>query len=208
MKKLVLFSLFIIVFASCSKTLEQKATTLIEEDLKKSLYKPESYQPVETKVDSAFSPYADPQFIKQAIEIFDIAVEMQQFQQTMENAKSTMDIFSPSDYQTEFSKNEYNESKEEYDNANFKLERAKKRLDKRVATLKKLFDEKPKFVGYEVYHTYRANNNRGNTIIAHAYYILDKDMKNILISLDESDFNYTKLQAIIKQIKDELEEVE
>ena len=60
MKKVLYLILVLIVLAACSQSPEQKAEVLIKDSLKKSLYKPDTYKPVDTKVDSAFTPYDDP----------------------------------------------------------------------------------------------------------------------------------------------------
>lgn len=208
MKKIIMFLLLAAVFVSCSKSPEQKANKLIKEDLQKSLVKPDSYQAVETKIDSAFSPYADPEFIKLAIEIFDITIEMSKYQEEIADAKFTMNLYSPNSYfNDEYTKDKYNKEKEKYNNANSSFEKAKKRLEKKAASIREILNKEPKFVGYEAHHTYRANNNAGNTLISHAYYIFDKDMKNILVAMDEDRLfgtsDYSKLQTVIKQIEDE-----
>ena len=59
MKKIFYLALVAIVMVACGQSQEQKAEYLIKESLKKSLYKPETYKPVETKVDSAFAPCHD-----------------------------------------------------------------------------------------------------------------------------------------------------
>lgn len=64
MKKFFYLALVAIVVVACGQSQEQKAESLIKEELKKSLYKPETYKPIETKVDSAFAPYDDPAFLR------------------------------------------------------------------------------------------------------------------------------------------------
>jgi PBP1b-binding outer membrane lipoprotein LpoB len=213
MKKIIMFLLLAVVFVSCSKSPEQKANKLIKEDLKKSLVKPDTYQAVETKIDSAFSPYADPEFIQLAIEFFDITIEMSKYQEEIENAKFTMNLYTPNSYlNDEYTKDKYNKEKEKYNNANSSFEKAKKRLEKKAASIREILNKEPKFIGFQAHHTYRANNNAGNTLMGRAYYIFDKDMKNILVSMPENDlFNtsdYSKLQAVIKQIENEQEYTE
>ena len=68
MKNCWYLALFAVIVVACGQSQEQKAETLIKENLKKSLYKPESYKPVETKVDSAFAPYDDPAFFEELAE--------------------------------------------------------------------------------------------------------------------------------------------
>ena len=69
MRRILLGALLVTLFASCSKSLEDKANTLIEEDIKKTLYHPETYDPAETQVDSAFTPFDDPVFYEKTINI-------------------------------------------------------------------------------------------------------------------------------------------
>ena len=55
MKKLkLLFCAVALVFTSCTLSNEDKAEKLIKESLKGTLYHPESYEPISTRVDSAF----------------------------------------------------------------------------------------------------------------------------------------------------------
>ena len=69
MKKFIYLSFLTLVLVACSQSQEKKAEALIKESLKKSLYKPETYKPVETKVDSAFAPYDDPAFFEELAEL-------------------------------------------------------------------------------------------------------------------------------------------
>lgn len=59
----------ILAFASCAHSPEEKANALIEASLKKSLYHPETYDPAETLVDSAFTPFDDPVFYEKALDL-------------------------------------------------------------------------------------------------------------------------------------------
>ena len=51
MKKIFYLALVAVIMVACGQSQEQKAEVLIKESLKKTLYKPETYKPVETKVD-------------------------------------------------------------------------------------------------------------------------------------------------------------
>jgi hypothetical protein len=79
--------------------------------LKKSLYKPETYKPVETKVDSAFAPYDDPAFFEELAELGKMNSEYEDLEEKAKRAKSSMAIWS-GPYQTAFGRNEYQEAKE------------------------------------------------------------------------------------------------
>ena len=62
MKKNLMFIAVLFALISCNQSPQEKANALIEVDLKKSLYHPETYNPAETVVDSAFTPFDDPIF--------------------------------------------------------------------------------------------------------------------------------------------------
>ena len=68
MKKLFLllgvFASITLMLASCSKSPGQKARELAGEEIKRHLYFPESYDPADVKIDSAFAPYDSAEFME------------------------------------------------------------------------------------------------------------------------------------------------
>mgnify|MGYP004464466533 CR=1 FL=1 len=50
--------------ASCSKSPEQRVKDLAGIEIKKHLYFPDSYDPADVKIDSAFAPYDSQEFMK------------------------------------------------------------------------------------------------------------------------------------------------
>lgn len=93
MEKL-LFSLFILsLLTSCNLSNKDKADALIKEEIKKTLFLPDSYEAVETKVDSAFTPYDSPEFIEEAAMLAQYAVDINEVQEDIKNAKSSMAIY-------------------------------------------------------------------------------------------------------------------
>ena len=75
MKKLVLFALALFCMISCSQTPENKVSSLIRANIEKSLAHPDSYEAIETVVDSAFAPFDDPAFYQKTLEICLMNVE-------------------------------------------------------------------------------------------------------------------------------------
>ena len=90
MKKKLLLVIFALVCVSCSHSLEEKANALIEVDLKKSLYHPETYNPAETVVDSAFTPFDDPIFYEKTITLCKLGVEIEDYERKIKDEKSDM----------------------------------------------------------------------------------------------------------------------
>ena len=179
------------MFASCSKSLEDKANTLIEEDIKKTLYHPETYDPAETQVDSAFTPFDDPVFYEKTIQLCKIGMSIDEYDRKMKSAKSSMSIWS-GPYQSAYSKNEYQEAKDEYDENE----------------LKTMLDKEQLFIGFKARHRFRANNNAGQIVFGEMKYLFDKDMNKIVASYDMDDDEYKTVQIVYKQMLGEDVQIE
>ena len=197
MKKVVfIIGLFISVFVSCSKSPEQKADALIKDALKKTLYKPETYNPIETKVDSAFAPYEDPEFFKVLAEYGEFNMKYQEVEFKAKTAKSSMAIFS-GPYQSAFGKNQYQDEKEEYDKCKAEMERMQAKGEKLLQEIDKFAKAERRFVGYKAFHNYRADNNAGQTLIGNAVFFIDKDFKEITFSMTLEEYN-----EVMKSLKE------
>ena len=184
--KHLLFLSTLILICSCSSP-EDKANELIKKDLRKSLYKPDTYQPVETVIDSAFSPVDSPESfsIMDQMTLYNQEAEKQKFE--MESEESSMSLWS-GPYQSELGKTEYKQAKRKYDEAKAK---ANDYLYKAYVSSLDLMDkmsQKKTFIGWKVRHNYRADNNAGNTLIGDMVYIMDKDFENILFSMDAEEY--------------------
>lgn len=203
MKKFFYLMLLAMFLVACSQSKEQKAEALIKESLKKSLYKPDTYKPVETKVDSAFSPYDDPAFFKELYEFGKINSEYQELVNKAKDAKSSMAIWGSSSMSA-FGRNEYQEAKAEYDEANAKMEKLEVKGRKHYQKVEEMLEGKQKFIGYKAVHNYRADNNAGNTLIGNTIFFIDKDFKEITYSMEVEEYN--QIQEALSQLIEEMEE--
>ena len=192
-----------VIMIACGLSQEQKAEVLIKESLKKSLYKPETYKPVETKVDSAFAPYDDPAFFEELVELGKMNSEYQGLEEKAKHAKSSMSIWS-GPYQTAFGRNEYQEAKAEYDEANAKMEKLKTKGRKQYEKVAKMLQGERKFIGYKAVHNYRADNNAGNTLIGNSIFFIDDNFTEVRYSLEVEEYN--QIQEAISQFKEQIEE--
>lgn len=205
MKKFFYLAFLALMVAACSQSPEQKAEKLIKESLKKSLYKPETYKPVETKVDSAFAPYDDPAFFKELADLGIIHSEYEELEEKAKRAKSSMAIWS-GPYQTAFGRNEYQEAKEEYDEANAKMDKLKTKAQKLYEKIVSVLQGERKFIGYKALHNYRADNNSGNTLIGNTFYFIDENFTEIRYSMEAEE--YAQIQEALSQLKEVIEEPE
>jgi len=205
MKKIFYLALVAIVMVACGQSQEQMAEALIKESLKKSLYKPETYKPVETKVDSAFAPYDDPAFFEELAELGKMNSEYADLEEKAKHAKSSISIWS-GPYQTSFGRNQYQEAKEEYDEANAKIEKLKTKGRKQYEKVANMLQGNRKFIGYKAIHNYRADNNAGNTLIGNTIFFIDKNFEEVTYSMEVEEYN--QVQEAIEQLQEQLEETE
>lgn len=203
MKKIFYLAFIAVVMVACDQSLEQKAEALIKESLKKSLYKPETYKPVETKVDSAFAPYDDPTFFEELAELGRMNSEYADLEEKAKLAKYSMSIWS-GPYMTAYDRGEYQEAKEEYDEANAKIEKLKTKGRKRYEKVAKKLQGERKFIGYKAVHNYRADNNAGNTLIGNTIFFIDENFTEVKYSLEVEEYN--QIQEAINQFKEQIEE--
>ena len=203
MKKIFYLALVAIVMVACGQSLEQKAEYLIKESLKKSLYKPETYKPVETKVDSAFAPYDDPAFFEELAELGKMNSEYEELESKAKHAKSSMAIWS-GPYMSDYGRNEYQEAKSDYEEANAKLEKLKTKGRKQFEKIANMLQVSNKFIGYKAVHNYRADNNAGNTLIGNTIFFIDKNFEEITYSMEVDEYN--QVQEAISSFKEQIEE--
>ena len=205
MKKFIYLTFLTLVLVACSQSQEQKAEVLIKESLKKSLYKPETYKPVETKVDSAFAPYDDPAFFEELAELGKMNSEYEELEEKAKRAKSSMAIWS-GPYQTAYGRNEYQEAKEEYDEANAKIDKLKTKGKKQYEKVISMLQGERKFIGFKALHNYRADNNAGNTLIGNTIFFIDENFTEVQYSMEAEEYN--QVQDAINQFKEQMEEAE
>lgn len=203
MKKIFYLALVAIVMVACGQSQEQKAEYLIKESLKKSLYKPETYKPVETKVDSAFAPCDDPAFFEELEELGKMNSEYEELESKAKHAKSSMAIWS-GPYMSAYGRNEYQEAKSDYEEANAKLEKLKTKGRKQFEKIANMLQVSNKFIGYKAVHNYRADNNAGNTLIGNTIFFIDKNFEEITYSMEVDEYN--QVQEAISSLKEQIEE--
>ena len=202
MKKLFLVVMATLLLAACAKSPEQKAEALIKEQMQKTLYHPDTYAPSGTQVDSAFTPYDDPDFYEKTLKLAKLGMVIDKYDREAKSEKSNMSIWN-GPYQSSFGRNNYQEAKEKYNDAISKKEKAMKEASTLGEELKKMANENSKFIGFKATHSYRANNNAGQTVGGKALFLFDKDMKQILASYDMDGEEYKAVEYLWKMMNGE-----
>lgn len=199
MKKIILVGIAALAFVGCTMSPEKKAASIVEKAVKSSLYHPDSYDPIGTVVYSAFAPKDDPDFFEKTLKLYELSIEMESCDREIKHAKSSMMIWSGS--WDAYSKNEYNQHKEEYENYAAKMETLQKKGEKLGQDLKSMAEQGRNFIGWKVTHSYRAQNNAGQTLIGESVFILDPEMNQILAGYNTNDSDYQSVQAMYEMME-------
>lgn len=135
MKKLVI-ALFAVcaIFSSCQKTPEDKANDLIKENIAKMLTYPDSYESVETTVDSLFNPMYSVDFKQKAQRAMELIDRIHNNKTSIDHGLLTMNLYSGPYSNSVYDRTKYKDGKEEY-------ETAKKYNEKAVPELESLKKE-------------------------------------------------------------------
>ena len=115
MKKIqLLFCAVALIMTSCTLSNEKKAEKLVREALKSYLYYPDSYEPISTRVDSMFvdTTTIDP-IMEISEEISDLIFKINLCERKIESAESSMDIWAPDGYSSQYSRGRYAQAKKE-----------------------------------------------------------------------------------------------
>ena len=204
MKKALFIGFAALAFVGCTITPEKKASSIVEKAVKSSLYHPNSYDPIGTAVDSAFAPLDAPDFFEKTLKLYKLGLEMESCDREMKHAKSSMAIWS-NPYST-FSRNEYNEAKEEYDKCVAKMESLQRKGEKLGDELKGIAEQGRNYIGWKVTHSYRAQNNAGQTLIDKSIFILSPEMDEILAAYNTNDGDYENVQMMYEMMIESAEE--
>ena len=125
-----------LVMTSCTLSNEEKAEKLVKETLKDYLYHPDSYEPISTKVDSMFIDVTTIEpIMKISEDIKDLMSKINRCKMKVESAESSMDIFAPNGYSSQYSRGEYARAKKEKEEAKSDLDKYTKKLSEQLVSL-------------------------------------------------------------------------
>lgn len=202
MKKILSFIVVALACASCILSNVDKANKLIKDVLIKSLYHADSYDPVETILDSAFTPFDSPEFYEKTLKVCKLGMEIEKYDRLSQSEKSTMSIYSGS-YMSDYSRNKYNEAKEKYTEYNEKKIVLEKKFAKLLKEIKSFVMQKPQFIGIKAKHRYRAQTNGGMIVFGESKFLFDKNLSHIVYHWDMDDAEYKMVQLIYKKMRGE-----
>lgn len=200
MKK-YLFILFVpfLFLASC-KTNEDKALKLIDQHMFSTLYDYESYQPVETKIDSAFTqPIFTDSILYLASKYLNAIDKKEELKRKRESAESTMDIWA--NPYSAYSKKKYNDARKEYIDLSLAYGKSlKEETQLWIQLIDCVRNFESEYCGWGVYHKYRCKSRGGNPLLCEAYFFIAPDFSAITNYYDLDDEEYQELADCVMDV--------
>jgi len=202
MKKLFFF-ITILSLVACTMSFNKKEDSLIKDEITKVLFHADSYDPVETILDSAFSPNDDPALFEKMEKFAQLAEELESLEDKASNYRSTISIWS-GPYVDAYGKNEKAEAQTKLDKTNNEIERLSSKVQKVADEIKLMINSEKQFIGYKANHSYRGKNNAGSIVFGHTFFLFDEKMEKVLFFCDKEE--YDQVQEAIEIIKERIEE--
>lgn len=197
MKKFFFLSLLalFLVLTSCQSN-EDKALGLIDKCMQTVLYDFDSYKAVQIQIDSAYTaPIIMEIPRKYAQTIIETEPKLESANRSLKYAQSSMAIWKPNGYSSEFQREQYRQAKsevaeykkiiKEYENT---LQDAKNGIKEYVANFRR------EYIGWIGFLNYRCNTRGGDPSLGEAMFIFDPSFKEILFAIP--DINEEELEII------------
>ena len=225
MNKKGLLFIFSALLFSCAGSHIDKANKLIQVEVKMTLYVPDSYEYVETKLDSVFSPCDPVLIINKKIElaknitlfeeiddwITDAEIKLKSFDgiynliNTFSNVKYAYNLINLySGGQLGAIDKAYSESKQVYNETIEKSKKISEQIQTQIKELDEIYKSKKVFVGFGANHTFRSKDQSGTIFFGHIYYYFDKDLSKIVYQIDLNGEEYkllSDLETLIETFK-------
>lgn len=189
-----------LIVISC-KSREDKAVDLVKNELSKSLYDFESYEPIETKVSEAYqTAYNDTTCVRLAMGIAHTMNESSKAFEEANDAQEFMEIWGPPTYySSSYSDGQYRKyseiAKEKSQEALTAFELLKT-MGRALEDSIKALDDK-KIIGWEIKHRFRCKTRGGQNTIADYRYVVDPDFRIVYFCEDIDDDDYKEAREII-----------
>ena len=204
MKKIqLLFCAVALIFTSCTLSNEEKAEKLIKETLQGYLYHPDSYESLSTRVDSMFIDITTIEPIMEiSEEIKELLTKINRTERKIESAESSMDIWAPDGYSSQFSRGEYARAKKEKEEAKAALNKYTIKLSEQLESLKENVSKyhKGEFTGWAVTHRFKSLNGAGTmSIPGEMIFFCDKEFTTCGGYEADKFLNFTKILKAVEE---------
>lgn len=201
MKKIAFLSFVILTLVSCMRTPEDRANSIIQERVKKSLFFPDSYEAIETVVDSAFAPQDDPIFYDKALQLYNLFTVVEVCRSNADRAERVMNVWK-APHLNGLGQVNYNQAKDDFERYSKQVDFYTSKIEKEKDYLQEQISKEPKFIGFKFTHKFRAKTNSGNVMIGEKVFITNEDMTQILAGYDSDGEEYMLVQRIYQTLQD------
>lgn len=172
-----------------SATRQKMAEEFVRRDVCNMLFYPNSYDPVKTKIDSAFyGPMTDVECVKAAGELIDLRSQYSSAQHAYNDAIDNIKIFGTTDFGHNHWGRDRDEAKAKMNDLQAKIERRQSIIQNRNTSMD------GKFIGWQVVHRFRSANSEGIVSFGNILYILNPE-------LTESYFRFSLEDGVDKNLK-------
>lgn len=201
MKKLLFVIMAAVLLAGCQSK-EEKAQELIKKDMFTTLDDFDSYEPVETKLDSAFnSPYIDKEVRTNIDKLDSCFIVALKNSKKLRKAVDDMRLWVSSTTHT--GRYQFQKADETAKECSKKSDEIHKELEDTENAIKnKIKETKRDFIGWETIHKFRNKDKNGEKSMHNYLYIFDKDMKNIIYKEDMDDKVNIRIRKDIKSMSE------
>lgn len=198
MRKILSFLFVFLLLCSCQSR-EEKVAELIKQEMFKTLYDFESYEPIETKIDSAFTSIYTDSIIKSYAYIARAFLDdVEENLDKIKDDRNTMEIWS--DSYSSLGRSKYNEALKNYGERLDKTKRYMEVVNNYMGSIKIISSNfKPEFYGWKASHKFRCKNKGGNFDLGNYIYVFDKKMNSIIYKEDIDDDSNNKIRNIIDE---------
>ncbi len=181
---------------------EDKVAKLIKDDMFKTLYDFESYEPIETTIDSAFtSIYTDTISLMYASLVQDIFDNFEEKESVFKETQNTMEIWY--DSYSPLGRRKYKEAKEKMGQLSREIQEDIKRVNELYEKIQKRDAYMtPTFIGWVAKHKFRCKTKGGNFELGNYSYIFNEDISSILFSEDIDSEKNGELKGVISAALD------
>lgn len=198
MKKILLAIPFLLIVSCTSK--EEKADKLIKADMFKSLYDYDSYQPIETIIDSSFIEAKKDTLIRGFAYILTESLNnIEEHLKKIQTEKKYLKIWQ--DSYTSYGNMQY---LEHYRNIKNELSDIREQMIVANTIISSIITRADtigaEFIGWEAKHKFRCKNKGGNPDIGNYLYVFDKEIKNITYREDLDDKGLSSLNHTIEDV--------
>ena len=181
---------------SCSKTKEEKIQEIVNNSIKNDLFFPESYDPIEVKIDSVFNNMLSPENVEMAYEIIKIDNEVKSLYDEIVYTKELRDAFSSSPHSS-FYKSDTKKI-QNLENSRFEKENQLMQL---FNSLQEQYWQRREFTGYCAIQKFRAKNNDNQICIGQYAVYIDTEATKSIAYYDLSSKQLVAYNNIIELIQ-------